>query len=83
MNKAEGEGLLSSEKIVYRGQWQNDLPHGEGHEAYSRISYYLGSFSNGKKNGFGHYQWNQLEFYEGDFKDNKIHGVGRYVTKEY
>jgi hypothetical protein len=38
MNKAEGLGLYSSEKNIYKGYWHNDLPHGEGHEIYSRIS---------------------------------------------
>lgn len=30
MNKAEGEGTFSGEKVFYRGNWHNDLPHGEG-----------------------------------------------------
>lgn len=31
MNKAEGEGKLFTDKMVYNGRWHNDLPHGEGH----------------------------------------------------
>lgn len=60
MNKAEGLGLYSSEKNIYKGYWHNDLPHGEGHEIYSRISQYAGNFKNGKKNGNGRYQWNLI-----------------------
>lgn len=81
MNKAEGDGQLTTDKVTYRGQWHNDLPNGEGHEVYSRISYFMGNFENGKKRGTGHYQWNQVEYYKGDFKDNVIHGYGKHVTK--
>lgn len=44
MNKAEGDGQLTTDKMTYRGQWHNDLPNGEGHEVYSRISYFMGNF---------------------------------------
>jgi hypothetical protein len=83
MNKAEGEGTFSSDKVTYKGQWHNDLPHGEGQEIYSRISEYSGNFVNGKKSGIGRYQWNLGEWYQGEFKENKIHGEGKHVTKEY
>lgn len=29
-NKAFGEGVLTGEKVTYKGKWDNDLPQGEG-----------------------------------------------------
>ena len=72
------------ERVIYKGHWKDDLPHGDGHEIFGAgNSHYEGEFVQGRKEGFGVYYWNKREFYSGVFKNNKMEGNGEYYSKEF
>jgi hypothetical protein len=62
----------------YKGEWRDDLQHGEGVETWTDKSRYEGEYEYGRKHGVGSYQWNDGSLYTGDWRENKISGVGVY-----
>ena len=72
------------QKVTYKGEWKNDLPHGQGREIFGAgNSHYDGSFYEGKKHGKGIYHWNLRQYYSGDFNNNVMEGEGEYKCKDY
>ena len=65
---------------TYHGEWQNDLPNGEGIYFYADTGdIYEGEVLDGKRNGYGEYYSSSGNEYYGDWKDNKKHGYGEFI----
>jgi hypothetical protein len=58
--KRHGQGILKDGRgaLVYKGQWQDDLMHGEG-ELSATDGVYKGSFVKGIRSGQGRFQYNK------------------------
>jgi hypothetical protein len=69
--RREGFGVeFDSGRVVYRGEFSNNLYHGWGQTVR-----YQGEFKCGRKEGWGRWEDSGF-FYEGSFKDDKFHGIG-------
>lgn len=73
--------------IMYKGEWLNDVPHGNGIAEYlenTDHSFVIGNFVNGHIQGRAirvydkDKQGDKIAFYEGDFVNSKEHGNGMY-----
>lgn len=74
---------MDSNGAAYKGEWLNDLQHGEGEETWNNGSNrYKGPFYKGKKNGKGRFEWEDGSFYEGNFVDGTFSGMGKYYFAE-
>lgn len=56
------------------GQWERDMPNGDGIEWYVNGSVYVGKFVNGEKHGRGKLTFVSGEVYEGDFEFDNFNG---------
>ena len=77
--KREGEGQFYIDgKLIYNGEWKNNVYHGTGRLNYLRRGYYIGSFYYGYQHGFGvEYNDNNTIIYEGFWNKGMSHGKGR------
>ena len=65
---------------VYTGQFDGDLPHGEGTLLYPDLTKkFVGRFERGEVKEGILFKKNS-DFYRGTFKDGKFHGHGEYVN---
>ena len=75
-----GEGELTTDKIVYKGNFYNNQFHGRG-----RIKFlgegieYMGTFNNDKIDGQGVFTYKNGDKYIGQVKNGKIHGIGKII----
>ena len=67
--------------IVYRGEWRNGAPQGNGKNYYPNGSYYDGTFEDGIPHGYGRFINNQGDYYEGDIKYGRANGHGLYENE--
>lgn len=83
-NAAQGLGSYYHRKgqTTYRGEWVEDLQHGQGVEQWDGGSRYSGQFVWGKKQGFGVYEWPDGSVYRGEWQANSINGFGHYIGKD-
>ena len=63
---------------IYKGDIENDLPHGQGELVFDKKNYYKGDFNQGKYHGNGEYNSFDAK-YIGSWKDNLRDGVGEEV----
>ena len=61
------------------GNYENDLPNGQGTLYYYDGSVYEGNFVNGTRQGQGKLSFELGDYYEGEFKDGLMHGHGVYT----
>jgi hypothetical protein len=54
----------------YVGQWQNDVPHGQGSIKYPDGSEFVGQFENGRRNGEGEAKYADGTKYIGQWTDD-------------
>lgn len=73
-----GKFLNPDNVIIYEGQWQNDVAHGEGKLLIDNDLAYVGCFEKGMKNGKGKIcSWDEEKLYfEGLFKEGEKSGYG-------
>mmetsp|Transcript_127347 Transcript_127347/g.224231 ORF Transcript_127347/g.224231 Transcript_127347/m.224231 type:complete len:208 (+) Transcript_127347:98-721(+) len=79
--KRHGRGTFTSAAGEYVGQWEDDLRHGEGREAWKDGRLYTGTFRKGKINGTGRMEWRTPQgvlAYEGEYLDDLKHGQGKF-----
>jgi len=83
-NAAQGLGSYYHRKgqTTYRGEWVEDLQHGQGVEQWDGGSRYSGQFVWGKKQGYGIYEWPDGSVYRGEWQANSINGFGHYIGKD-
>ena len=81
--KKNGNGEEICENYKYRGEFLNDLRHGEGRLEFGKDGdIYEGEFEKGNINGKGLYIWSNKEQYKGDFVNGVKHGKGIYIWPE-
>ncbi len=73
------EGSIFYDGGSYRGQLQNDLPHGQGEWANEDGDSYEGEWEYGLFHGWGKRNWANGDSYEGEWEDDMIHGWGTYT----
>lgn len=67
--------------IIYIGDTDGEMPHGQGTGIWKNGTYYEGEWEKGEKHGRGVYQFPQGERYEGEFVRNRREGQGTYLWK--
>lgn len=75
-----GYGLLiNGPQTFYEGNFQNNVKHGYGYEAFQKGAY-VGHYINGKPEGKGTFYSTTGEIYEGQYVAGIKHGYGRWST---
>lgn len=83
--------IYSDSQIIYKGEWEDNYPHGKGEEVYTDPNCEFKSFSgyylNGKKS-YGKLLWKDDSYFQGGLnQNNKFNGIGtRYwadVNEKY
>ncbi|WP_101759141.1 MORN repeat-containing protein [Oceanicoccus sp. KOV_DT_Chl] len=64
---------------VYRGQCQNNKPHGSGSVDFNNGAKLTGTFEKGRFSGDGTYRTAAGDVYQGDWSQGKRHGQGTYT----
>ena len=57
--------ITYTDDSYYKGNWSNNLPHGQGKEVVKGYSEYDGDFLYGMKHGFGKLSWQNNASYVG------------------
>ncbi len=65
--------------VVYSGEWQNNLKHGQGIMHYSSGNTYTGGWEADQKQGQGCMQWGKGEQYTGQWANGLQNGIGQHV----
>lgn len=84
----DGGGVASEEvddKVlptgdVYKGQWLDKLPHGDGKLVWTDGCTYDGQWRKGRAVGKGTFSWPSGATYDGEFKNGYMNGKGTYLT---
>ena len=67
---------------IYRGDFQDNIPHGCGEERWPDNSTYKGDFKQGYKWGHGDLRWHtRSQRYVGQFREGDIEGHGSFECK--
>ena len=80
--RRSGKGKLTTNNIIYEGEFYKDQIHGNGKIKFSKDgTEYIGSFKEGIIDGYGIFKWKNGDKYEGEVKNGKIHGIGKFTYK--
>lgn len=71
-----GRGRLSSEDMMYEGEFANGKRHGFGKQTSTNGTVYTGNWANGLYHGQGHLQCEDGTVYDGNFHTGTYHGHG-------
>ena len=68
--------------VLYDGQWQNNMQHGEGNQSWADGNQrgprtYSGQWQNHRQHGEGNKSWADGRTYSGQLKEDKQHGQGK------
>ena len=75
--QGQGKQFDSEGKLIYDGQWKDDLKHGNGKESFSNGDTYDGQYTEGLMHGHGKYTYaKDNSTYFGQFEKGKRHGYG-------
>lgn len=75
--QANGGGIgIWTTGSVYRGDWRNNLRHGQGNFQWADGEKYIGAYVNGKREGMGVYLWPSGDKYDGEWKNDRRNGQG-------
>ena len=66
--------------LEYIGEFENNIPHGQGAYTYDDGSTYVGELKDNKRNGQGTMTWGD-DKYVGEWQNNLPHGQGTYIWK--
>ncbi|CAI9102800.1 OLC1v1001143C1 [Oldenlandia corymbosa var. corymbosa] len=64
---------------MYRGQWADNCPNGNGKYLWSDGCMYVGEWVTGNMNGKGKFCWPSGATYEGQFNNGLMDGEGTYI----
>ena len=83
----EGNGIfyLYEKKILYKGEFKNNLFEGKGEQVYENNGnklIYEGMFKEGKREGNGKFIFEDEILYEGGFVNDKFNGEGLFKWKD-
>lgn len=75
-----GYAIYSDSEIIYKGEWEENHPHGKGEEVYinskSEFQSFSGYYLNGKKT-YGKLLWKDGSYFQGGLnQNNKFNGIG-------
>ncbi len=73
------KSLTQSPNTIYEGNYQNDLPNGQGKLTFYDGSVYEGNFTNGTRQGQGKHTFANGDVYEGEILNGRAHGQGKYT----
>nr|BAN64345.1 MORN repeat containing protein [Babesia bovis] len=79
--KREGPGKMQNGETAYEGQWQCDLPHGNGLFAREGIIY-EGNWSHGLPHGHGVAMLPDGSKYVGEWRDGSCSGEGKLASED-
>lgn len=71
-----GEGVLVYYRIIYRGQFKDGKPAGQGTMQWSEGKIYKGEWSDGKPAGQGTMHFKDGRTYAGQWQEGRYHGKG-------
>ena len=78
-NKLKGYGEYHrNDGSIYKGLFNEGLPHGNGKEEFYDGSFFEGYYLNGKKK-YGIFEWKDGSKYQGDFENDLFNGKGLYI----
>ena len=78
-NKLKGYGEYHrNDGSIYKGSFDEGLPHGNGKEEFYDGSFFEGFYLNGKKK-YGIFEWKDGSKYQGDFENDLFNGKGLYI----
>ncbi|CAG9316618.1 unnamed protein product [Blepharisma stoltei] len=75
--KNTGIICFAGENKLYKGEVQENVPHGQGEEETATETY-KGEFTRGKRNGYGEVICTDGSWFKGHFLMNKLEGKGTY-----
>jgi hypothetical protein len=67
---------------MYKGQWANNVIHGQGYFTWPDGRFYKGAYQDDKKHGYGVFKLADGSRYEGQWLNGKQHGKGKFITKD-
>jgi hypothetical protein len=76
-NKQKNAFMPSGSK--YEGEWQNNMPNGQGTATWANGGKYVGEFKDDTQNGQGTYTSADGAKFVGEYKDGKMYGQGTYT----
>ncbi len=80
--KRWGKGELTTDKIIYKGDFYNNYIQGTGRIKFLRDGIeYQGTFNYDQIDGKGIFKWKNGDMYNGQVKNGKMHGYGEYKYK--
>ena len=72
-------GSYTNEKgDVYEGDFEHNIPQGEGDLVLANGDKYVGEFKNGIPHGMGEYTFTNGDVYIGEMDNDEFHGFGEY-----
>lgn len=77
-----GYGKLVNKKIIYDGEWRNDMIGDQGAAVFENGDEYLGAFMDGSIHGKGTMRYSNGALYSGDWKDGIPHGEGTLIRSD-
>lgn len=75
----EGPGKIENGNLMYDGQWQNDIPHGNGVFCGEGIVY-EGNWDHGLPHGNGVAMLPNNSKYAGEWRDGACNGIGKLMA---
>ena len=70
-----------TKKIIYEGDWANDVYNGQGKLTKPNDGKYVGNFREGFFDGKGSLEYNNGDKYEGEFEKGKREGQGKFTFR--
>lgn len=80
--KRHGFGVLCMGTATYKGDFQNDLQHGEGTLTWTDGRQYVGQFKDGRFHGSGVMKWPDGRTYAGNYMEDRKHGEGTFSWRD-
>ena len=76
---SDGKQWHYSNGDIYQGQWENNLPQGQGRYSTPRGDEYQGQFHKGLFQGEGHLRFANGDVYKGHWKNGLMDGKGEII----
>ena len=82
--KRWGKGKLATNKIIYEGEFYNNMIHGIGRIKFLQNSIeYIGTFKNNRIEGKGHFTLKNGEKFDAEIKNGKIYKIENNIIENF